>query len=48
MVGVEFVGVGFGLFGAGDAFAGFVEMEDDGVFVGWVTGRFAGGGFCKG
>lgn len=42
---VELVGVGFGFFGAGEAFAGSAEVEDDGVFVGGVAGGFSGGGF---
>lgn len=46
-VGVQLVGVSFGLGNAGNAFTGSREVEDDGVVVGRVLRGFARGGFCE-
>lgn len=46
-VGVQLVGVGFGLRDAGNALTSGREVKDDGVVVGGVLRRVTGGGFCS-
>lgn len=46
-VGVQLVGVGFGLRDARNAFTSGGEVKDNGVVVGGVLRRVTGGGFCS-